>query len=153
MLLEYDIMFGCQTQESITGGGGMRMHPVVFIRYIRCAASSVMRKRVPSRLCGATKKLPAGPMVAGTRVPMIAARARYGAAERRHSYLFQLRGALRAAPQFSPEYLAFLAGKLAYARLRPDGHAVKELDGILPAIRNAELNAEISPIFLRDDPI
>jgi len=93
-----------------------------------------------------------GPMVAGTRVPMIAARAGYGAAERRHSYLFRLRGALRAAPQFSPEYLAFLAGKLAYARLHSDGHAVKELDGMLPAIRNAELNAEISSILLRDDP-
>jgi hypothetical protein len=55
MLFEFGIMFGWQTQRSDSGGCGMRMHSLVFFRYTRCAASSVIRKRVSSFLYGPQK--------------------------------------------------------------------------------------------------
>src|ERR1039457_1621377 len=41
MLSEFGIMFGWQTQRSDSGGCGMRMRSLVFVRYTRCAVFSV----------------------------------------------------------------------------------------------------------------
>src|SRR2546430_13766104 len=55
MLFEFGIMLGWQTQRSDSGGCGMRMRSLVFVRFTRCAGSSVIRKCVSSLWYGAQK--------------------------------------------------------------------------------------------------
>jgi len=55
MLLEFGIIIGWQNQQIDSGGCGMRMRSMDFVRYTHCAASSGNRKRVLSRLFGAQK--------------------------------------------------------------------------------------------------
>ena len=51
MLLKLVMMFGWQIQPSESGGCGMHMRSAAFVRYIRCAVSFVIRRRVSSLLC------------------------------------------------------------------------------------------------------
>ena len=54
-VLEFGIMFGWPIQRSDSGGCGTRTRSVDFVRYPRCAVSSVIRRRASSLLCGAQK--------------------------------------------------------------------------------------------------
>jgi hypothetical protein len=54
-LFKFGIMFGWKTQRSDSGGCGMGMRCLVFVRCTRCAVFSVIRKRVSSLWYGAQK--------------------------------------------------------------------------------------------------
>ena len=56
LLFKLGMMFGWQIQPSESDGCGMHMRSVAFVRYIRCAVSLVIRRRVSSLLCVVQKK-------------------------------------------------------------------------------------------------
>jgi hypothetical protein len=119
MLFEFGMMFGWQTQRSDSGGCGMRMRSLVFVRYTRCAASLLIRKRVSSLLCGAQKSCERDlwshafglvrPQAPGSR-----------SVQRRHPHLSRVRSAARAVrrscDQVKREHLAFLADNHFYTK-------------------------------------
>src|ERR1035437_9634547 len=101
-LSEFGMMFGWQTQRSDSGGCGMRMRSLVFVRYTRCAAFSVIRKRVSSFLYGAQKNClrdlwsHAFGLVRPQHAPGS------GSVQRRHPHLSRVRSTARAVPQLWP---------------------------------------------------
>ena len=101
-LFKFGIMFGWQTQRSDSGGCGMRMGSLVFVRYTRCAVFSVIRKRVSSLWYGAQKNCLRGLWLhtLGLVRPQHAPGS--GSVQRRHSHLSRVRGASRAVPQLWP---------------------------------------------------
>ena len=102
MLLKFGIMFGWQTQRSDSGGCGMRMRSLVFVRYTRCAVFLVIRKHVSSLLSGAQKNCLRGlwSNALGLVRPQHAPGS--GSVQRRHPHLSRVRGAARAVSQFWP---------------------------------------------------
>lgn len=102
MLSEFGMMFGWQTQRSDSGGCGMRMRSLVFVRYTRCAASSVIRKRVSSLLYGAQKNCLRDLWSHGFGLVRPQQAPGSGSVQRRHPHLSRVRSTARAVPQLWP---------------------------------------------------
>jgi len=102
MLLKLGMMFEWQIQRSGSGGCGMHMRSVVFVRYIRCTVSLVIRRRESSLLYGAQKK-----RMWGLRLHSLGlVRSQNASSSRsvqcRQPYLYRVRSATRALPQLWP---------------------------------------------------
>ena len=102
MLRNFGMMFGWQTQRSDSGGCGMHMRSLVFVRYTRCAASSVIRKRVSSLLYGAQKNCLRGLWSNALWLVRSQHTPGSGSVQCRHPHLSRVRGAARAVPQLWP---------------------------------------------------
>ena len=102
MLFKLGMMFGWQIQPSESGGCGMHMRSVAFVRYIRCAVSLVIRRRVSSLLCVVQKKRLRGlwPCTHGLVRPQYAPGSR--SVQRRQPYLSRVRSATRAVQELWP---------------------------------------------------
>ena len=102
MLLKLVMMFGWQIQPSESGGCGMHMRSAVFVRYIRCAASFVIRRRVSSLLCVVQKKRLWGMWLYahGLVRPQYAPGSR--SVQRRQPHLSRVRSATRAVQELWP---------------------------------------------------